>query len=215
MKNALIILITLLFVTAASAQVKFGIRGGLSSTELKPSSFRVDDEQGIEAFSIAVKEANYGYHLGVFLQAGNDKFFIQPEILFNSTSTDYSFRESVGSGLETIVNETYQRVDIPVMVGIKFGILRLQGGPVGHFHLDSSSDFNDPTILNLEGYEQNFKTLTYGYQAGVGLDFWKFVIDVKYEGNFSKYGEHFTFFGNDYSFDNRPGRIVGSVGIAF
>jgi len=211
MKNALIILISILFVTTASAQVKFGVRGGLSSTDLKPSSFVVTNQASAEAFTLSTKEANYGYHLGVFLQAGGEKFFIQPEILFNSSSVDYSLQgNGIGDLMSNVFNETYQNIDIPIMLGFKVGPLRLQGGPVGHLHIDSSSELTD-----FQGYEEKFKTFTYGYQTGIGLDFWKFVIDLKYEGNFSDFGDHFTFFGNDYNFDQRPGRIVASVGIAF
>ncbi len=211
MKNSLIILFSILFVTAASAQVKFGVRGGLSSTDLKPGSFVVTNQAAAEEFTLSTKEANYGYHLGVFLQAGGEKFFIQPEVLFNSSSVDYTLTgDGAGELMNSIFSETYRNVDIPIMLGFKLGPLRLQGGPVGHLHLDSSSDLTD-----FQGYEENFKTMTYGYQTGIGLDFWKFVIDLKYEGNFSNFGDHFTFFGNQFSFDQRPGRVVASVGIAF
>ncbi len=211
MKNYLIVLISLLFLSSASAQVKFGVRGGLSSTDLKPSSFLITNQSTAEAFTLSTKEADYGYHVGIFLQAGGDKLFIQPEVLFNSSSVNYSL-ESGGAGelVTNVFNETYHNIDIPIMLGFKMGPLRLQGGPVGHVHIDSSSELTD-----FQGYEEQFKTFTYGFQTGIGLDFWKFVLDVKYEGNFSKFGDHFNFFGNQYSFDNRPGRIVASVGIAF
>jgi len=211
MKNALIVLISLLFITTTSAQVKFGIRGGLSSTDIKAGSLLVSNSAEVDAFRLSVKEAKYGYHLGLFLQARKENVFIQPEILFNSSSVDYNFQSgSSGVVLNDVFNETYQRIDLPVMVGFKVGILRLQGGPVGHVHINSRSELTD-----VQGYEEKFETFTYGYQAGVGLDFWKLVIDLKYEGNFSEYGAHFTFFGRQYDFDTRPGRIVASVGYAF
>jgi len=211
MKNSLIIIFSILFLTTTSAQVKFGVRGGLSSTDLKPSSFVITNQASVDAFTLSTKEAKYGYHLGIFLQAGGEKFFIQPEILFNSSSVDYSLQTNgLGEITTSIFNETYQNIDIPIMLGFKLGPLRLQGGPVGHVHIDSSSELTD-----FEGYEEKFETMTYGYQTGIGLDFWKFVIDVKYEGNFSNFGDHFSFFGNDYNFATRPGRVIGSVGIAF
>ncbi len=211
MKNLLIVLISLLFLGSTSAQVKFGVRGGLSSTDLKPGSFLITNQATAEAFTLSTREADYGYHLGVFLQAGGKKFFIQPEILFNSSSVSYNL-ESGGAGdlVSNVFNETYHNIDIPFMLGFKMGPLRLQGGPVGHVHINSSSELTD-----FQGYEEKFETFTYGYQAGLGLDFWKFVLDLKYEGNFSNFGDHFNFFGTQYNFDNRPGRIVASVGIAF
>ena len=210
MKNIIILLPLLLMATLSTAQVKFGLRGGLSSTDLKPESFIIKNQADVDAFTLSTREADYGYHLGIFLQAGGKKFFIQPELLFNSSSVTYSL-ESGGAGniFNNVFNETYRNIDLPVMIGFKFGLLRLQGGPVAHFHINSSSE-----LIDFEGYEEKFESFTYGYQTGIGLDFWKFVLDLKYEGNFSRFGDHFNFFGNQYSFDNRPGRIVASVGIA-
>ena len=88
MKNILIVLSLLFLSTLATAQVKFGLRGGISSTDLKPGSFIIKNQADADAFKISTQEANYGYHLGIFLQAGGKKFFIQPEfcLLYTSTS---------------------------------------------------------------------------------------------------------------------------------
>jgi len=209
MKNLSIILICLFLTTAVSAQVKFGVRAGVSSTDLASKSFRVENQD--VPFSVMIKNANYGYHLGLFLQAGGEKFFIQPEILFNSSSVDYTLsEEDMGGVVNTVFKETYNDIDIPVMLGYRLGLLRLQGGPVGHFHINSSSELTD-----VSGYEEKFKTFTYGYQAGVGLDIWRLVIDAKYEGNFNNFGEHFTFSGQEFDFDQSPARVVVSVGLSF
>jgi len=118
MKNSLIIIFSILFLTTTSAQVKFGVRGGLSSTDLKPSSFVITNQASVDAFTLSTKEAKYGYHLGIFLQAGGEKFFIQPEILFNSSSVDYSLQTNgLGEITTSIFNETYQNIDIPIMLG--------------------------------------------------------------------------------------------------
>jgi len=209
MKKIIVVLPLLFLVSLTTAQVKFGFRGGLSSTEIEPESFIIKNQADIDAFTLSTREANYGYHLGIFLQAKSEKFFIQPELLFNSSSVSYSL-ESGGAGsiVTNVFNETYRNIDLPVMLVFRIGPLRLQGGPVAHFHINSTSE-----LIDFDGYEENFETITYGYQTGIGLDFWKFVLDLKYEGNFSRFGDHFNFFGNQYSFDNRQGRIVASVGI--
>ena len=95
-------------------------------------------------------------------------------------------------------------------MGIKLGPLRLGAGPVAHVHLNSNSE-----LFDFDGFDQKFKELTWGYQAGIGLDLWKLVLDFRYEGNFNKYGDHLVFFGNTYAFDDNPGQLVASVGFAF
>ena len=126
MKNIIILLPLLLMATLSTAQVKFGLRGGLSSTDLKPESFIIKNQADVDAFTLSTREADYGYHLGIFLQAGGKKFFIQPELLFNSSSVTYSL-ESGGAGniFNNVFNETFRNIDLPVMIGFKFGPLRL------------------------------------------------------------------------------------------
>ena len=73
MKNLIILLPLLLIATISTAQVKFGLRGGLSSTDLKPETFVIKDQADVDAFTLSTGEADYGYHLGIFLQAGGKK----------------------------------------------------------------------------------------------------------------------------------------------
>ena len=54
-----------------------------------------------------------------------------------------------------------------------------------------------------------------GWQAGIGLDIWKFSIDMRYEDNFTNFGEHIRFFGTTYAFSDRPSRLIGTVGFRF
>jgi len=158
-----------------------------------------------------VNNSDYGTHFGFFAQLKIRKFFIQPEVLFNSNSVNYTVTDFRNPSVVDIVkNEKYQNLDIPLMMGFKFGPLRLQGGPVGHVFLNSTSE-----LFDVQGYDQKFDEMTFGYQAGVGLDIWKLVLDVKYEGNFNKQGDHIVFGEQQYNFDQTPARLLVSVGFAF
>jgi hypothetical protein len=57
--------------------------------------------------------------------------------------------------------------------------------------------------------------LTVGWQGGIGIEIKKFLLDVRYEGNLSKFGNHITVAGQDYSFDDRVSRLVFTLGVAF
>ena len=195
----------------ANAQFKIGVRGGLSTMDISANELIINNKQDIKRLGIAVTDANYGMHLGLFMQAQLGKFFIQPEVLFNSNSVEYALNDfSDANIISTLKKESFQNLDLPIMVGAKFGPLRLQGGPVGHVHLNSKSE-----LFDIEGYSQKFEDMTWGYQAGIGLDLWKFIIDLKYEGSFKKYGDHMVFDGKNYAFDDTPGRFIASLGIAF
>jgi len=209
MKNIIALFAFLLVCTAAQAQFQFGVKAGLSSTNLQADQLILQNENGTDAIGLSIKDAKYGYHFGVAARIGK-KFYIQPEVVFNSTTMDYDLEGFSENIVDKVKSETFQNLDIPVLVGVKMGPLRLNAGPVGHVFINSSSELTD-----VEGYEQKFDNMTLGWQAGLGLDIKKFNIDLRYEGNFSEYGDHINFLGEQYSFDEQPGRLVASVGFMF
>ena len=211
MKKLLLIALSFCFILTTQAQVKFGIRGGISTDQVQPSDLLIKSGSDAEELKLAVNDSGYGTHFGLFTQIKIKKFFIQPEVLFNSNSVNYTVTDFRNTNVVDLVkNEKYQNLDIPLMMGFKFGPVRLQGGPVGHVFLNSTSE-----LFDVEGYSQKFDEMTFGYQAGVGLDVWKFVLDVKYEGNFNKQGDHIVFGGQQYNFDQTPGRLLVSLGVRF
>lgn len=196
--------------STAEAQFKIGLRVGTSTTDIDPSNLNII-ENGTSQLSLALKEARYGIHGGLVIQAKIGKFLIQPEFLFNSSRVDYEITDPQDPDFPAeIKEEKYQHLDIPLLFGAKFGILRLHAGPVGHVYINSSSELTD-----LEGYEQKFDEFTFGWQGGLGLDVWKLMIDLRYEGNFSKFGDHITFFGDEYKFDQSAARFLISLGFMF
>lgn len=196
--------------TTVEAQFKIGLRVGASTTDIDPNNLNII-ENGTSQLSLALKEARYGIHGGLVLQAKFGKFLIQPEFLFNSSRVDYELTDPQNPDLPAqIKEEKYQHLDIPLLFGAKFGALRLHAGPVGHVYINSSSELTD-----VEGYEQKFDEFTFGWQGGLGLDLWKLMLDLRYEGNFSKFGDHITFFGDDYKFDQSAARFLFSVGFMF
>jgi hypothetical protein len=80
-----------------------------------------------------------------------------------------------------------------------------------NFHL-----LNTNTELSAwDGLKEEFNNLTIGYQAGIGLDIWRLHFDVRYEGNFSRFGDSITVNGNSYQFSNNPERVIGTIGFSF
>ena len=196
---------------AQKENFKLGVRVGVSTTDIEADDLLITNADAMENLRLGIAEANYGYHLGLFAQMRKKHFFVQPEVLFNSNSVDFKVTDlSSPESSPQILREKYQYLDVPLMLGLKFGALRLQGGPVGHVFLNSSSE-----LIDVAGYEEKFDEFTYGWQAGIGIDFWQFVIDVKYEGNFQNFGNHIVIDGQNYEFDQSPSRFVATLGIDF
>ncbi|KPL26168.1 MAG: hypothetical protein AMS23_02915, partial [Bacteroides sp. SM1_62] len=66
-----------------SAQIDFGIKGGLNISNVKASEVLTDDYRINPAAS-----GNLGYHVGGFLRASLVGIFIQPELYFSSISSE-------------------------------------------------------------------------------------------------------------------------------
>jgi len=205
MKNLIFAIFALLLANTAQAQFfGLGLKGGLNTQINHPDDITIGNG-GDPKLNFGVDGRNFGTQFGAYMRFGK-KFFVQPEVLFNSNKIDYKIGAS-GVG-EVIKNEKYQFLDIPVLMGVKLGPVRLQAGPVGHYFLKSTSELTD-----FDGYEARFKQITWGWQGGLNIGFKRISLDLRYEGNFSKQGNHITFFGDQYNFSESPARLI--VGLNF
>lgn len=211
MKKIIVLAVFTLAINSISfGQLRVGLKFGASSNNFSTKAINIPGQSDFGDLKLALLKANYGVHAGIFTQLKIAGIFIQPEVIFNSTSADYTLSQLGGAPFDVIKRETYQNVDIPVLIGISMGPLQLGVGPVGHVFINSTSE-----LFDVQGYSQKFKDLKYGYQANAALVIGKLYIDVRYEGNLSKYGDHFNFYGHQYAFDKSPARIIGSIGMAF
>jgi hypothetical protein len=213
MKKLFFVLVSFLFIeNQLDAQFNFGLIGGISSVDIKPSTLNITDKNKLDSFSLAFDNADYGFHFGGFVRISIQSFYIQPEVVFNSNRTTFKYKKFKSAQFyDTLfLKERYQYLDIPLMLGLKLGILRFNAGPVAHIFINNKSELTD-----LNGYESKFQTATFGYQMGIGFDLSKIMFDLRYEGNFTKFGEHINFNGTKYAFDKGPSRLIATLGLKF
>lgn len=198
----------MIFLTA-QAQIELGIKAGISSMDLAAEGIIVQNDDNNLELNFA--DAEYGVHFGVYTRLSFLGIFIEPAAIFNSSSVNYQLDDYSEEGvLTSLKNESYRFVDVPVLAGFKLGVLRIQGGPVAHFYLDSTSE-----LFDINGYEQNFKEAKYGYQLGGGLDLGRLRFDCLYEGNLDNFGDHITIGGEDLAFSDSASRVVFNLGVKF
>lgn len=194
---------------SAQAQLNFGIKVGASTTDIGVNLIEIPGNQTMDELKVAIEKANYGFSFGALFQIRLKWFVIQPEIIFNSSSVDFRVNDNIGNYTDKILTDTYQNLDIPFLFGFKAGPLRMQAGPVGHIPLQYVSE-----LSSLEGFSSDFSPIEYGYQAGIGIDFFNLMVDFRYEGNFSKFGDYITFHDRKYNFADTPTRLILSMAIA-
>lgn len=211
-KNLILVLFLLLSTSMLSAQIRFGLKAGLSSTDLDVSQLRIDEPGLSNRLTLALEEANYGIQLGALARIYiGQSLILQPEVIFNSNSVEFGVDDLDDPSISRrVFEESYQYVDIPVILNWELIFLRFQAGPVGHLFVDSSSD-----LFNFQDYNPYFEDLTIGYLFGVGIDIWNLTIDLRREGNFTKFGSHIRFGDNQFQFDDTPSRWLLTVGFLF
>ncbi len=212
MQKIIFITILLIFcqlnpIKAQINETKFGLKVGIQSFSLTPSTLFINDEGDLNDAELQLKSGKYGFHFGLQIPVTINNFIIQPEIVFNSNSVEYDYEDI---NTTNALQERYNYLDIPLLFGYRLGFIRFMGGPVGHIFIQSSSD-----LFDINGYESSFNNLTWAYQLGVGLTITKFTLDVRYEGGFNKFGSHLMINDKTFKFNSRPERLLMSLGFLF
>lgn len=226
MKRIFLLVSVLVFLQLSTqAQLfRFGVKGGVSSSKFSVDNTMFQDiqtTQGVRDILIEQGESKLGLHFGVFGRIQITGLYIQPELLFTQTRGEFVVNEIDPSNtqetIESFAEQKFNKFDVPVMVGWKFGPARIGLGPVASVMLSENNGLVDKiNDLSNETAESSLNKAVFGYQVGVGLDILKFAtIDLKYEGNLSKLGEAIQIGNQNFAFDQRNPQFIASLGIFF
>lgn len=148
-----------------------GPRIGASTFEVK-----INSSEGSTAHETLRPQSGWGYHVGLFTRFDLRAIYIQPELLFTGSSAKFS----PGNKAFTL---SFNKLDVPAMVGCHFlGVFRAQLGPVFSWLFRAMEG-------NKKVKEHYCSPIVMGWQGGLGVDIWNMVIDLKYEGNLSRFGD--------------------------
>jgi hypothetical protein len=127
---------------------------------------------------------HWGYHMGVFARFNLLLCHVQPEIL--CTSFDAKFKRG-----SKVLKLSCTKLDILAMVRLSFlGVFRVQLGPVFSLLLSTKEE--------KQYVRKHYSGMTTGWQAGLGIDIWRIVIDFKYAGRTSRFEDKITGISVDY-----------------
>lgn len=143
-------------------------------------------------------DRNVGYHLGVFGKIG-DKLYFKPELVYSRTKSSYDNDDFI-----------MKKFDAPLLVGLKvLGPISVFGGPSLQYIVDTEFDG-----ITIDDVNDDF---TVGLNFGIGLNFNKFGIDLRYERGFSD--NEATFINNNIGtgvvsrIDTRPEQLIVSLSL--
>ncbi|MBQ2242592.1 MAG: PorT family protein [Bacteroidales bacterium] len=164
---------------SANAQVKFGVKGSLQTSNLSG---------GIVSDLTDVLRTYTGFNAGVVLNVQLPLgFALQPEVLYSQNGSNIKLLPE-GGALDKLLEDyktSFVIGSIQVPVGLQWGI---KLGPVRPYaqlvpYIGFPLSFKVKSQLaeeNTKLEKEVFNTLDYGIGAGIGLDVWKLQASVKY-----------------------------------
>ncbi|APY07501.1 hypothetical protein BWZ20_03955 [Winogradskyella sp. J14-2] len=141
-------------------------------------------------------DENIGYHLGIFGKIG-DRLYFRPELVYTATKSSYD-------------DDDFQikKIDAPLLVGLKvLGPVSVFAGPSVQYILDTEFEGIDINDVSDD--------LSIGLNFGIGVNFNKIGIDLRYERGFSDNEASFITdnLGN-VTIDTRPEQLILSLSVA-
>jgi len=185
------------------SQFRFGIQTGVSSTSIKLDETVLLDVMG-NSKEINAGDANIGFHIGLVGHLQIFSVYLRPELYFSNSGGELKVKD-VQTNVETIVKQSYNKIDVPLIIGRAWDRFRVDLGPVASFLISSKSGLDDLEI------REDAKKTTWGYQVGCGFDFWKLGLGLRYEGNLSKLGDQVTFANKNFQLDSRNPKWMFSL----
>ncbi len=196
---------SLIFISQLNSQIDFkaGIRGGVHSFEVPAAQSILLGDQTVDFI-----DSPLGFQVGMFGKLDLSLISIETRIMLHSTSVNYTLDGSNGSLVENIRTESFNNIDVPLLIGVEVLFFDLFAGPVAHLNISSTSE-----LLELDGgIVSQFSTAEYGWRTGLGIGIKRFHLALEYEGNFSRFGNHLSIGGLQFDFGNSPRRVLLSLG---
>ncbi|MFB9058047.1 porin family protein [Mariniflexile ostreae] len=191
-KLVLTVLATVLLSFASYAQTAygFGLKGGLN--------YNGNGDYFESATASAQHpDKSIGYHVGLFGKIGNQIYF-RPEVVYTATKSEYDDD-----------NFKMQKLDVPLLLGVKvLGPVSVFAGPSLQYVLDTK--FGDVTVDDIKD------DFSVGLNFGVGLNFNKVGVDLRYERGFSHNEATFindNIIKTESRIDTRPEQLILSLSL--
>ena len=210
MKKLILIAVASFFlVQVSNAQLfNYGIKAGIGFSSLKINDL-TGISDGSDVYDLITGDGVMGYHLGVQTRIKIAMIYIQPELYWNAGGG--TLEQVIDGGATEILEVKFNRMDLPLLVGVKLGPVRFNIGPVGSYVISES---NDDSTADFD-YQLYLSSMNWGWQGGIGVDLSKLSLDVRYEGSLSDLSDSVPEALQNYNMDPRPSQWIISLGYWF
>ena len=160
---------------------------------------------------VPADDREVGYQLGGFFRVNIDRIYVQTEVLFSRVQTQLVFLNYDGiQGFNPRAEFEFNTLEFPISIGYRIGNLRFHSGPSISTLLSGNRSF----LNEIEGVTSEYNQTNILWHIGIGGDFDRLILDIRYETGLSKTGESLTnLIGRE--FVPRQRTWVVSVGLNF
>lgn len=213
MSKTKILILSILFFVAyqGNAQFDLGIRfqTGIQNQQQAESVYLVSPNKSVD-YMLEFHSISNTQAVGAFSQFNFGWIYFQPEVLYTRYEAQFlieDFKSDIAGS--KIYTEKYQQFDIPVNAGLRFNNFRIGGGPV--FQLVQELDTELEDLRNIDVSPRSIST---GFQGGIGFDYKVIHFDIKYQRNFSSVSDHLSFGSVPTKLKNSSSTIQFGVALA-
>ena len=164
--------ILLVFNNYVSAQIEFGIKGGLNFNSGLNETYLIEALQSQDKpegdFNIFDKKT--GHFFGLYSKIKFGGFFLQPEFLYTKINSKYDLTYSWNIMGEIVDEFSENRIQVPIIFGIDFFNKKLSifGGPALNFISDVFFVENGSKQSISKFYKKSLVTIQYGASLNIG-----------------------------------------------
>ncbi|MFC5411713.1 porin family protein [Larkinella bovis] len=179
---------------SSGKRFSFGLKAGANFSKLNDLSYQTPrlDGNGLPVMSGGQVVYDFfqqndthtlGITGGLYARFGS-KIYLQPEVLFSVKGGKFDI---IRQGLATqSVNVKVGTIDVPVLLGVRLGPLRLNAGPMASLPVLSGNLKESLQHYTTQAFRETTKQAQFGYQAGIGLSLAGMQLDLRYEGGLGK-----------------------------
>ncbi len=180
-----------------------GLRGGMNFTSVP--SLKQFNLNGFELE--ALPDSYTGFHFGFVGHFSLNGIFLQPELLYVESGQEMVLNTDNLETQQDYFTHRFSHLALPLVGGFRFGPIRVGLGPVLSVLLDA------PRYGGIQQMELHYQDLMLGYHLLAGLKVGNILLDFKYQGSLTRFGDHIRLGDREIEFDTRPSQYIFSVGL--
>jgi hypothetical protein len=197
------------------SQFSMTVTTGISPQQTPASHYIfVNRSSPKDEFTFDLNTVKASYFIGVGTRYDVQPFFFQAEAQY--TKREYVYDVSytyTGRGRTDQVTQYHEQmnvINIPVSVGVDLGVVDVTSGFLPQIIVSQQSD-----LSQLTGYNQNLKSLRFGWQSGIAANINQLRIGLNWQMDFNNYADHIYIRSQSLALAGRSSRLLGTLSYVF